>query len=213
MRKRGGASSSRKIRSPPTCGTTPQRVIIYVLVLVVIAVIAYIMYRILAPVYRRTQMRRRMEQQQRRMQVGSGLPGLPGMPGGIGSGTLAAFEGYEDAVAADEGDEYEAGAAKPSKEMPKPGENGSLVYLHMDGCGYCRRFDPTWASLKENHGAQLEAMGVAVESHEAQDAEAAKYDAVSYPTILFARNGTRVALFDGKRTEDELMAFVKKHAA
>lgn len=92
------------------------------------------------------------------------------------------------------------------------GQQKALVYLHMDGCKYCQRFDPVWKDLKSKHQDELTAMGVDLKDHEAKSAEAQRLDPDGYPTILFSKNGEKVATFQGERTVSALMGFVKANA-
>lgn len=92
------------------------------------------------------------------------------------------------------------------------GGEKALVYLHMDGCKYCQRFDPVWKDLKSKHQKELAGMGVDLEDHEAKSAEAQRLDPDGYPTILFKKNGEKVDTFKGERTVPALMGFVKANA-
>ena len=56
--------------------------------------------------------------------------------------------------------------------VPKPGEAGTLVYVRMNGCGWCEKFTPTWREFVAEYGAPLEDAGVRVMEVEAGDAAA-----------------------------------------
>lgn len=83
-----------------------------------------------------------------------------------------------------------------------------LVYVHMDGCSFCRKFDPVWKELKQKHGKQFSDMGVVMEDYESKSSEAAQLDPNGYPSILLVKDGNKVATFDGPRTIPELVQFV-----
>lgn len=84
-----------------------------------------------------------------------------------------------------------------------------LVFLHMDGCGWCVRFMPQWQAFASMYGEQLEGLGVAVVDYESRSPEAAKYKAhvTGYPTVLYVR-GSTVVRFEGERTPQGLVAFL-----
>ncbi len=91
-----------------------------------------------------------------------------------------------------------------------------LVYLKLDGCGWCERFQPTWDAMVKDDATALRAQGVVMESYEASDAGAAPYvpHARGYPTVLLARTDTgAVTRFEGERERKDLLAFVEETLA
>jgi len=87
-----------------------------------------------------------------------------------------------------------------------------LTYLHMDGCSYCRKFDPTWKQLRKEHEVEFQKMDVGLKDHESKTAEAAELSPNGYPTIVLVKSGETVATFKGERTVPALVKFVKDNA-
>jgi flagellar biosynthesis/type III secretory pathway M-ring protein FliF/YscJ len=121
---------------------------------------------------------------------------------GSGSGSGKADE------TADAAPEAPAGAPAGA-----PAVKAKLVFVYMNGCGWCDRFKPEWEKFVAADGEKLKALGVEAVSYERTDAEAAQYKSHvdGYPSILYANLGSgTVVKYDGERTADALMAFVQK---
>lgn len=91
----------------------------------------------------------------------------------------------------------------------------TLVYLYMNGCSWCERFSPQWDALVDTRSAELRQMGVATVKYERSEDGAKIYaaDVRGYPTVLLVRpDGSRVK-FDGERTPDGIMAFLRGNVA
>lgn len=101
------------------------------------------------------------------------------------------FEGYEDSE---------------KSEQPY-----SLTYVHMDGCSYCRKFDPVWKKLRKEHETHFKKMGVRMEDHESKSEKAQDLDVDSYPTVMLLKSGNKVATFNDERTVPNLVKFVKSN--
>lgn len=85
-----------------------------------------------------------------------------------------------------------------------------LVFLYMDGCGWCEKFKPHWDAFVSEYGASLSAAGVTTGSYERKDPKAAAFGQVDgYPTVLLAVQGKPPIKFQGDRTPDGLIAFVR----
>jgi hypothetical protein len=95
-----------------------------------------------------------------------------------------------------------------------PRASARVVYLHMNGCGWCEKFDPVWADFTARHGAALSKAGVALEDYDSADPQAAPLlkHARGFPTVLGLK-GDRVATFDGERKIADLKAFADGLAA
>ena len=79
-----------------------------------------------------------------------------------------------------------------------------LVFLHMNGCGWCVRFMPTWDAFVTKHSGSLRMAGVEVQKIEGSDPSAAKYQVRSYPTVLLVKSDGTNVKFDGERTIEGL---------
>lgn len=79
---------------------------------------------------------------------------------------------------------------------------GAVVYLYMNGCGWCERFHPVWQDFASRYQGPLQLRKI-----EASDPEAARYDVAGYPTVLLVRSDGSTAKFSGDRTVENLMQF------
>jgi len=137
------------------------------------------------------------------------------------------YEGFEDEIAEEPGDEYDGAEARRvrdrslQKERSRTGGGGSgsgkkgtVMYFHMDGCGHCRRFDPTWKEFVQKHSADLEKRGIELESHESGERIASDLDINGFPNVIFVSpSGEKTDQFQASRTIDELLKFARKHAS
>lgn len=91
----------------------------------------------------------------------------------------------------------------------------SAVYVHMDGCGHCERFAPTWTEFKMKYGKELSDMGVQLNDFDRKDPEweAMKIDVRGFPTVLMIKDGSVVATFNAERTVENLYSWAKNTAA
>jgi len=225
-----------------TCGSTALHVLLWLLLLTAVAALAYVIYMVVVSSRKLSEERRKkMTKMMSRRTTTTPTP-TP-MPTtrqqrlrGSGSGgawSALMYEGYEDVLASQAGDEYSSnGGSSKGGSMPAPVGDPStsatpppppamsplvepvaeaptmaVVYLYMHGCGYCKRFDPTWNEFVGTRGAQLREMGIALQSFDSASPEARAYGAKMFPTILFAVHGEKRATFEGARTLDALLKF------
>lgn len=90
-----------------------------------------------------------------------------------------------------------------------------LVYLHMNGCSYCRKFDPVWQKFKNDHANTLKKNhGVTLVSYESGQRQAAGFNVTGFPTVLFAEKNSDdvIDTFSSERTVQNLLSFVVKNA-
>jgi hypothetical protein len=91
--------------------------------------------------------------------------------------------------------------------------SATLVFLYMNGCGWCEKFKPEWDRFSSTYGPSLAANGVALVSYERSDAGAKQYDnyVQGYPTVLLAKSDGNVTVFQGDRTPQGLAEFLKQN--
>jgi thiol-disulfide isomerase/thioredoxin len=91
------------------------------------------------------------------------------------------------------------------QEQAGGGKRATLVFMHMKGCGWCERFNPTWDEFKTKHGGRIDMAKI-----ERSDPSAKKYaEHVSgYPTILLVTSDEKVIKFSGERTIQGLEEFL-----
>ena len=102
----------------------------------------------------------------------------------------------------------------PPKKKKKPAPN-VLVLVHMNGCGWCKGFEPVWNELlRFKKPPRLHLKLVAFERSDPALARSG-YGAYasSYPTLLLHRSDGRVVVFEGERTVERIVAFVGANAA
>jgi thiol-disulfide isomerase/thioredoxin len=89
----------------------------------------------------------------------------------------------------------------------------SLVFLYMNGCGWCEKFKPEWDQFSATYGASLAAKGVAVVSYERSDPKSSEYNdyVQGYPTVLLVSSSSDVIVFKGERTSKGLVEFLKEN--
>ena len=92
-------------------------------------------------------------------------------------------------------------------------QGGELAYLFMTGCGWCERFSPTWDEFTSRFKGELNGAGVKARKIESSEAAAAAYkkNVQGYPTVLFTRPDGSVSKFEGERTTEGLVAFLKQN--
>lgn len=102
---------------------------------------------------------------------------------------------------------------QPPPARERFAEQARLVYVYMDGCGWCERFTPVWASFVDEYGERLALAGVAAERVEAADPRAEGLGVASFPTVLLVAPGRPAAKFEGERTVAGLADFCAEHGA
>jgi thiol-disulfide isomerase/thioredoxin len=77
-----------------------------------------------------------------------------------------------------------------------------LLYFHMEGCGYCKKFEPIWMALKNKiKGIKL----VKINGPENRKL-ATKFKVSGYPTIILIKGKYNI-VYEGKRDINELIKF------
>jgi len=135
------------------------------------------------------------------------------------------YERFENSIADELGDDYDGREGRRNEDRERrrammmetyaeKAKKGAIVYFHMDGCGHCRRFDPTWKEFKADHEAALKDKGISLESYDARDEYTQEMGIVGFPSVLFVDDtGKKVDTFQGTRTVAELLRFARKHGA
>lgn len=76
-----------------------------------------------------------------------------------------------------------------------------ILYIYTEGCGYCKKFDPVFKEVSEEHGTQYEF----VKSSEPFQ------DVYKVPTIIFMKDGKEVGREAGFMGKEEFTAKIAKH--
>lgn len=81
----------------------------------------------------------------------------------------------------------------------------TLTYYFMSGCGWCKKFMPTWEAFSKDAPD-----GVVVRKVNANDAEEEirKFSITGFPHVQLVK-GDEVKVFNAERTKDALSKFVK----
>lgn len=82
-----------------------------------------------------------------------------------------------------------------------------IIYFHMEGCGHCKNFNPEWAKFVQ--GTDMPNQKINASSG---DPLIDKLGVSGYPTVVIIEGGNKVETFEGERTSESLLAFVKKHS-
>lgn len=101
-----------------------------------------------------------------------------------------------------------SGSGKGASEKPP---KSSLVFLYMNGCGWCDKFKPHWDEFESTYGASLATKGVEIVSYERSDPKAKQYSdhVQGYPTVLLVNSS--VTVFQGERTSEGLAEFMQQN--
>ena len=83
-----------------------------------------------------------------------------------------------------------------------------LYFFFAEWCGYCKKFKPEWEKLKaeSNLGVQLEEVDCTDSNN--TPALATEYNVSGFPTLILV-NGSKKVTYEGARTKDALVSFIK----
>ena len=101
-----------------------------------------------------------------------------------------------------------ADASKLSKTntVPLPMESfeasAEMVYIYSTKCGWCDRFNPTWADFTEKYKGPIKLVKI-----ESQEPAAKNYAVTGYPTVMIVKDGVQQAVFKDERTVEKLIEF------
>lgn len=221
---RSNANSNAKANSNafggPQCSTS-TRVLLYVLLAAVIAAAVYVLYRVI--VYS-SRGRKSDEKAKKENEKASRDPARVS---DMYYSSQRLYEGFEDEIADEPGDDYDGSEGKRVRDRKKQKEKsanntgnnkkeeevGKIVYFHMDGCGHCRRFDPTWKEFTAKYSEELAKMGMGLASYEARDDMARDMEIRGFPSVVFVdKEGKKADVFKGPRTVPSLIKFARSHA-
>ena len=90
-------------------------------------------------------------------------------------------------------------------------ENDVLIYYYASYCGWCKKFDPTWVRFVEKMGKKKDGYLAKIEKEFMGDA-LCKQEIMSFPTILYTKNGKLEDLYQGDRSLSSLVEFLKKNS-
>lgn len=108
-------------------------------------------------------------------------------------------------------------SSKGDDESKVPSKSGKLVFLHMKGCGWCDRFKPHWEAFEKQYKDEYAKKGLQILDYERSDPDSKPYEdhVGGYPTVLLVtetKGGKEeVVKFEGERTPEGLVAFLKEH--
>jgi len=182
---RSGNSASRQNASKSSCGSGAAKAFLYFLLIVALVAVVVVVY------YAFTLNNKKKTTDKR--------------AGGGGTSDVD-YVRYSSPEAFEEGE--------PTRKKSKK-SGYRLVYFHMLGCVYCRKFDPTWNTFKSRFGSQLKSeKNVRLVSYGSDDKKARNFDVRGFPTVLLARADSDeiVATFSGERTVPNLKKFVDDNA-
>lgn len=86
-----------------------------------------------------------------------------------------------------------------------------FVFIKMDGCGHCDRFQPVWNELVEDDELKNKVKFDLIMSTDKHDYE--KYTVSGYPTILLDIDGKTIVPYNKGRTVEEIKAFINTNLA
>jgi len=84
-----------------------------------------------------------------------------------------------------------------------------LVLFYNTDCGHCKTLKPEWDKAEAEMGDKMVAIDVTDASDMAVKDITEKFKINSYPTMIVLDNGSVTATYDGERTKDALVSYVK----
>jgi len=99
--------------------------------------------------------------------------------------------------------------SSPSSLLEDVKNKKVLVLFYNTNCGHCKTLKPEWDKASEEMGDKMVAIDVTNASDMAVKTITEKYKINSYPTMIVLDNGNVVATYDGERTKDALVSYVK----
>jgi len=89
-----------------------------------------------------------------------------------------------------------------------PKAHKEMLFFSMPGCGHCDNFKPTWDLLVKNYGNIKDIKLIQVVSNEKPEL-VELFEIQGFPTILYAKDNRKVSEYQGDRTYDDLVKFMK----
>ena len=99
--------------------------------------------------------------------------------------------------------------SSPSSLLEDVKNKKVLVLFYNKDCGHCKTLKPEWDKAEEEMGDKMVAIDVTNASDMAVKTISTKFKINSYPTMLVLDNGNVTATYDGERTKDALVSYVK----
>ena len=86
------------------------------------------------------------------------------------------------------------------------GKPSEMLFLHMNGCGHCKKMMPEWDEfVRNNNNSGLTTRAVEIDE---DPSLAKKYEVSGFPTILLlSENGDKIETYEGKRTASGLTEY------
>lgn len=88
----------------------------------------------------------------------------------------------------------------------------SLLFIHVEWCGHCRRARPILEDLSDRLGKSLPVIAIDGDKHKRMIASNLG-GVSSYPTILYMNTIGQVTKFEGERSVRSLLDFVCEHSS
>ena len=85
------------------------------------------------------------------------------------------------------------------------GNPKSMIYFHMNGCGHCKKFTPTWDNFSSKYVGPLKLMKY--EQKEAGKEMLEKYEIQGFPTVILVDDKGDFKTYEGDRTISGLESF------
>jgi protein disulfide-isomerase/protein disulfide-isomerase A1 len=85
-----------------------------------------------------------------------------------------------------------------------------VFFIYADWCGHCTRFKPEWAKFKEEIAKSNNMKAFALNVDDESNTEFIEMNKVSsFPTVIVTKGSGEKVKYDGERTAEDLMKFVK----
>jgi thioredoxin-like negative regulator of GroEL len=83
-----------------------------------------------------------------------------------------------------------------------------LVLVHMNNCGHCKKMMPEWKKCKKQNNTGIKIVDYEMNTTKGKDL-VKKHNINGFPTILLIENGKKLDTYNGERTSESILEFMK----
>jgi len=99
--------------------------------------------------------------------------------------------------------------SSPSSLLEDVKNKKVLVLFYMPGCKHCDELKPKWDKASEKMGDKMVAIDVSDNTSPGVKALTDKFQITGYPTMIVLDNGNKTDTYEGERSEEALLSYVR----